>query len=205
MLKSLTPLVIVAALFYFKADTPPIGGIMGVALISIGAAAMFTGSTNMNVMGVIMMLTSSLAEASRLVLTQNVLSKLKFSVVEGQYFIAPAASMCLLLGALVFEVPAAIQNNALTKIYDNYDLFAKSLVLGICVNYVSYIAIRQVGSLALRVLSILRNIEVVAYSALFLKEPTSHRELAGYGLCVVGTLAYALFSMEKQITRGRRP
>lgn len=55
--------------------------------------------------------------------------------------------------------------------------------------------IREVGSLTFKVLGTLRNIGLVAYGALFMKEPLGGLEYLGYGISLAGFVAYSHFKM----------
>lgn len=63
------------------------------------------GELHLNWTGISLMLLSIYSEAMRLMLTQRMLQKLHFHVLEGLYYTAPASAIWMLLLALVVELP----------------------------------------------------------------------------------------------------
>jgi hypothetical protein len=67
-----------------------------------------------------------------------------FQVVEGQYFISPAAALVLLSGAMVREVPMMVANGpeTLATIRAEWPGFALSIALGTSINYLQFMLIQ---------------------------------------------------------------
>jgi hypothetical protein len=85
---------------------------------------------------------TQVSEAGRLVLTQNLLCNLSFSVLEGQYFLAPLSSAALVAMSFVYELPKAFAaaqesegRNPLEAIVAAPHLFGLAAALGVVVNY----------------------------------------------------------------------
>lgn len=128
---------------------------------------------------------------------------------EGQYFISPAAAFVLLSGAMVREVPLMVAHGpeTLATLRAEWPFFALSIALGTSINYLQFMLIQvlllgsacaiplfpivldilhcslclpqELGGVALKVMSTVRNVLIVAHSALFRGEAVTGREVAG--------------------------
>ena len=107
------------------------------------------------------MFTSEAAEAVRLVLTQFLLKNLKFGVIEGLYVLAPASAFWLFVASLVLEFQNMVEKNAFMTIYNNPVIFLSASIMGLGVNYLSYLVIQATSSLTMKVLSTVRNIGII--------------------------------------------
>ena len=87
MLKSFTPVVVMAFLFLTGIETPNKPVIISIIIISFGTALTCSYTPNASVLGMLVMLLSEMFEAIRLVLTQFLLKDMKMGVVEGEAFI----------------------------------------------------------------------------------------------------------------------
>lgn len=108
MLKSFTPVILLFTGYIFQVETPTSSTVASIFIISVGTAASCTYTLNANVSGIVIMFSAELAESIRLVLTQYLLQNLKFSVIEGQYVLAPPSAFWLLLASVYFEFPKIV-------------------------------------------------------------------------------------------------
>lgn len=198
MLKAFTPVFVLLALYAARLDKPRTSVILCVALIVLGTLITTAATPESSLVGMGFMAAAEGFEAVRLVLTQTLLTQCKFSVTEGQFFLAPAGAVCLLVAALFIEVPRFLQDGGAAVPLEHPHLFVLAACLGVGVNYLSYFVIQTTGSLTLKILGTVRNIGLVAYGCLFMGEAVSARSALGYSISLAGFIAYNHF-------RGKKP
>jgi len=119
MLKSFTPVIVMAFLFLAGVEKPTRPVIVSIVVISIGTATTCSFTLQLSLLGLIVMFTSEAAEAVRLVLTQFLLKNLKFGIIEGLYVLAPASAFWLFFASLLLESRFdVISINRLVLIHD---------------------------------------------------------------------------------------
>lgn len=186
MLKSFTPVVVMAFLFISGIEYPNKPVIISILTISFGTALTCSYTPNASVLGMAVMLLSEVFEAVRLVLTQFLLKDLKMGVIEGQYVLAPATAFCLFFASAGVEVPHMIKTGQYSALANFPLLFAVSAVLGIIVNFLSYFVIQLTSSLSLKILVMFRNFFVIVIGILIYNEQTSESEIVGYIFALIG-------------------
>ena len=83
MLKAFTPVITMIVMYAVGLDSPNAQVIWSVLAIAIGTAISSYGEVAMSFFGVFLMLVAEFAEAGRLVMTQTLLTNLKFHPIEG--------------------------------------------------------------------------------------------------------------------------
>lgn len=78
ILKAFTPVITMGALFLAGLETPTARLVASVVVIAIGTAIAAAGELNFSLLGVVIMMLSEVFEAARLVLTQKLLTGLRF-------------------------------------------------------------------------------------------------------------------------------
>jgi drug/metabolite transporter (DMT)-like permease len=212
-------LLLVLRVFDVEATTLRV--VQSVLIIAIGTLLTTLSVPALSIPGILYLLGAEIAEALRLVLTQNLLVNCDFSVLEGQYFLAPVASVSLLTLAAIIELPHAFASSSASSDHDASiskidgtignviegrspleavasapHLFLTACVLGVLVNYLGYLVILEVGALTLKVLGTVRNIGLVTYGALCLGEELTPMECAGYAISLTGFVAYTHFKSQ---------
>ncbi|CAE8711464.1 unnamed protein product [Polarella glacialis] len=198
MLKAFTPVVVLISLAAFGLERPSMPVLGSVVLIALGTMVTAAAAPEWSI-GLFFTFGAEVSEALRLTLTQLILSSRKFSVVEGQYILAPVVSACLLIGGSFTELAHAWESGALRAPLEYPLLFLWAAVLGIGVNYLSYLVIQTAGALTLKVLATLRNIGLIGYGIAVLGEQVSSEQAMGYSVALVGFVGYTYFTG----TRGR--
>jgi hypothetical protein len=85
MLKSFTPVMILACSVLAGLEYPSQVTILSIGVISIGTATTCSFVPDMSLVGLLIMFLAEFSEAVRLLMTQFLLQNLKFGVIEGQY------------------------------------------------------------------------------------------------------------------------
>lgn len=168
--------------------------VFSVLVICVGTAIASFGEGTPNPVGLLLMFSAEAAEALKLVLTQKLLQRLKFGVIESQYFMAPVSAVWLFSASGITELPTAYEANAISIVFENPGMFCLAACLGFCVHIVSSLVIRATNSVTLKVLGTARNAGLVLFSALFLDEMIAPMEWTGYSISLVGFAAYNIWS-----------
>mmetsp|Transcript_43593 Transcript_43593/g.136781 ORF Transcript_43593/g.136781 Transcript_43593/m.136781 type:complete len:342 (-) Transcript_43593:73-1098(-) len=190
MLKAFTPVVVLATMVALRLESPRKEVLAAVSFIVLGTLVTTAAAPELRPIGILFMAGAEVAEALRLALTQFLLTAQKFTVLEGQYILSPAGSVCLLAAAAVIEAPRALETGAFDVVLQEPAAFCAAALLGVGVNYLSYFVIGAVGALTLKVLGTLRNIGLVAYGAVVLGEVVTGRQCLGYALSLGGFVGY---------------
>lgn len=180
MLKAFTPVVTMFLIFSFGLDRPHQEVILAVVGISIGTCVAAYGEVNFSIVGILLMAASEVAEALKLVFTQILLKNLKFSPIEGLYYLAPAAIICMIPGILFFEYAQMVETDFVKALTDNIVLLTLAGVLGFVVNTLTFFVIQYTSSVTLKVLAVARTAGLVLFCALFLNETVTVLEAIGY-------------------------
>jgi hypothetical protein len=63
---------------------------------------------------------------------QYLLQNLKFGIIEGQYYLAPAGAMCLMSVAVILEVPRMVSTGKYSLMVEHPFMFMGAASLGLC-------------------------------------------------------------------------
>jgi len=205
-------------LWAFNVEVPTFRVAQSVCVIALGTVLSTLSAPTLSIPGLLFVLGAEIGEALRLVLTQNLLVNSDFSVLEGQYFLAPVASGALLTLAALIEIPKAQEiyigaadashnlaeleggefnlkdaMGPLEAIAHRPHLFLAASLVGVLVNYLGYLVIREVGSLTLKILGTVRNVGLVLYGSFFLGERLAPMQYLGYTVSLAAFIAYTHF------------
>merc|ERR1712224_524856 len=114
-----TPVIVSGMLYLARVETPSRRVMISLIYICVGTIVTTTFEPHATLMGLGCMFMAESMEATRLALTQFLLQNLKFGIVEGQYILAPATALSLIVASVVFEGKAIIENNSLSIVLAN--------------------------------------------------------------------------------------
>jgi len=166
-----------------------------VAAIVIGTLVEVTGELHATVYGVVLMLSSETFEAVSVVLSQRLLQKNKFTILEGMYFTAPAGGFCLVLGSLALELPAMYKAGGHLIPLAHPWPFLFAAALGVGINFSSFAVMQLTSALTLKILNTVRSVGLVVVGVVFYGEVHPWLQLAGYFVAVVGFAGYNYFQL----------
>jgi len=186
MMKAFAPVILLTMLFVTRLEKPNLLLIISIVIIVSGTFASVVGEVGFSWFGLFIMFMSEFFESTKLVCMQILLRNFKFSVIEGLYFMAPAAVFWLGLFSLATEDVG----DAMSKLMQSPKLFVLAGFLGFGVNLGGFLVVKTCSALTLRVLGLFRNIGIVFASAIFLGDVVSNSQFAGYLVSVSGMLLY---------------
>merc|ERR1711865_919118 len=132
-------------------------------------------------------------------MTQILLGNLKFGVVEGLYWMSPAAFVWLTLISVFFEVPEMFRNGGFMIMWNNFGLFFLASILGLGVNCSVWWVSKCCSALTLKIASITRNIGIVLLSPMLLGEFVATSELMCYMVSTGGVMLYQYVRMNPEV------
>jgi len=191
-LKAFTPMVVTLFSYILLRKSVSTAIWIALAVACAGTSMTAAGDMSLNMFGLLLAVGSSCTEAIRLVLTQFALQDCRFSLLEGQYFLAPAGAACLLLLSIVFEFPTIMEKGDFIKFHEHPLSFALAGCLGFGVQLLTSSVIKLTSSITVKVLSQLRNALVVLSGVFMFGEVVTGLQLLGYVVSVVGIMRYSL-------------
>jgi len=197
ILKAFTPVVVVLMLYVTAVEIPSKRVTFSVLMIAAGTAIASAGEVNFNMTGIAIMAAAETSEATRLVLTQKLLTNLKFPALEGLYYMAPICTFWMWGVASFTELPRAHARGAFDIVAANPTTFALAAALGFLVNIASFVVIKRTNSIMLKLMGTARNAGLVLFSAVFLGDTITPTQVFGYGVCLTFFGVYNYYKMNK--------
>lgn len=197
ILKSFTPVITMVALFVAQLESPTRRLIISVSIIAAGTALASLGEVNFSAIGVLIMLASETFEAVRLVMTQLLLTGLKFHPIEGLMYLGPACTFWLIIGSLALEFRPMLAAGAFGLVAEKPLKFMLAAAMGFGVNSLAYIIIQTASSLTLKVLGTVKNAFVVWLGIVLLGDQMTLLQGGGYAVSIAAFYWYQKIKMEQ--------
>ena len=190
MLKSFSPAYMVILLYCLRIERPSQRTVGIVCGLCLSAAMASAGEVNFNLIGILFMVSASISDALRLVLSQWLLKNLKLNPIEALYYTSPVTCLWL-AAALMFELPAIRREQGFRIAYAHPVMFIASGVSGFFVNITGSLLVKRTSSMTLKTMTMTRNAGLILFSALCMGETITMLEAAGYTLLL---FFFVLFS-----------
>lgn len=203
MLKAFTPIITMLSLFIARLESPSRRLILSVSFIALGTATASAGEVNLNYTGVFIMLLSEIFESIRLVMTQLLLTGLRFHPIEGLMYLAPACTFWLIIGSLILEFRPMLESGAFLLMAERPAKFLAAAMMGFAVNSLAYIVIQSASSLTLKVLGTVKNALVVCLGIVLLAETVTGLQGFGYGISIAAFFWYQRIKMQQIASEAR--
>ena len=168
-----------------------------VIMISLGTCIASAGEIEFNTIGVLLYLIAAVAEGVKLVLSQKLLSNMKFNAFEALYYFAPATTAIMLSCSLLLEGPRLITSGKFLILGQHYQSFALAGILGFCVNIATFFVIGRTNAVMIKVMSTARNAGLVLYSVMVHGEIVTVQQGSGYLWALAFFGLYNYFKMNK--------
>lgn len=197
MLKAFTPVITMITLFLAGMEVPSRRLVLSVLCIAAGTAMASLGQVNLSYVGLLFMLLSETTEALRLVMTQVLLTGLKFHPIEGLMYLAPSCFFWLGSGSLLMELRPMLKAGGFVVMASAPFKFFLAGCMGFAVNALGYIVIQSASSLTLKVLGTVKNAVVVWLGIFFLHETVTTLQGAGYAVSLGAFVVYQRLKMQQ--------
>ena len=151
VLKSFTPIVTAGVTFVLLGRKESLRSSAALLALCVATATAARGDSSVTAFGLMLALTGSLAEATRLVMTDFLLSGVKMQVLESMYYLAPAGGLCLLALGTLLEGPSVVARGDQAKIWANPLVFFVAALLGVGVQLLTTAVIQATSATTLKV------------------------------------------------------
>jgi hypothetical protein len=203
ILKGFTPVVTMMVQSLFGEPPPSCRIAAAVLMISFGAAVSSFGEMHLNLTGLVLMLSSVYCEATRLMLTQRLLSHMDFHVLELLYYLSPCSALVSVATALALEWPHFRMRRFLLSWDHAWHLFVANALLGFLVNVVSFLVIKRTNVVMLKLLAISRNTLVVLSGITLFGDVVTRTQFVGYSISLICFGIYNVFLIQEQTNSKR--
>lgn len=192
MLKASGPTITMLVLFALQLEQATYSLIASVCIVSLGVCLAAFGEVRMSFLGLILMMTSVVAESFRVVLMQYVMDPRGGDLhpVESIMYISSSCVAWLLPQALFWEWRKVWTLHAWTAVMDQPVPFMTYAVAGFGVSLLATWVVKLASSLTLKVLGTLKDAALVMLSVVLLNEHVTGLQLLGYSVSLVGFLLY---------------
>ena len=151
VLKSFTPIVTAGVTFVLLGRKESLRSSAALLALCVATATAARGDSSVTAFGLMLALAGSLAEATRLVMTDFLLSGVKMQVLESMYYLAPAGGLCLLALGTLLEGPNVVARGDQAKIWANPLVFLIAALLGVGVQLLTTAVIQATSATTLKV------------------------------------------------------
>jgi drug/metabolite transporter (DMT)-like permease len=177
---------------------------MILGFVTIGVLVASYGELRFSAMGCFYQVLGVTFEATRLVLTNMSIREFGLDPLSTLYYIAPLASMCILISFLIFEASSF----PLWKLGSIE--FALLLLLNGCIaftlNIASVLVMTKASALILVLSGIVKDVLLVVFSMTFFASPVTPVQFFGFGIALLGLQAHKEYKKDpavfKRLNRG---
>ncbi|EAS32421.3 uncharacterized protein CIMG_03445 [Coccidioides immitis RS] len=191
MLKATTPVAVLLCTWFLGMAPPNMRVLFNVSFIVIGVIIASFGEIHFVLVGFLFQIGGIVFEATRLVMVQRLLSSAEYKMdpLVSLYYFAPVCALMNFVVALAFEAPyVTMEHFQRTGLFT---LLANAMV-AFLLNVAVVFLIGKTSSLVLTLCGVLKDILLVAISAVWHKTPVTALQLFGYAIAIGGLLHYKL-------------
>jgi len=169
-----------------------------IMLVTFGSVLAAIGEVNFTMTGMYLMLVSELAESVKYVVLHYFLRNEGYTLWEGIYFTTPSSAFSLALLCFVFERDVVEQEN-LVIVQHNSWVFLSLVTLAIITSVSGFGIIKELGSVANKVLVMLRNALLIYPATQLYDEVVAPIQVIGYAITLMGTAGFAFFKVSQEV------
>ena len=195
ILKSCTPFFTLLFAWMLRINNTPWNKIAAVGVIIAGSVVSCRGEISFTWAGVFFQIAAEACEALRLSFMQILLQRENLSAFENLYFICPWACVFQLMLSVAYE------GNVLKDVkLEHVKWLLGSAALGLALNFISGVVVKQTSALTLKVLAIVRNSLFVFLLSLVGFEIVTPTASVGYLISLTG---FAYYSLAEEVAKAR--
>lgn len=196
MFKALNPVIVICVQRVLAPSLLPSPAAIGCAgVIVAGTLLQMRGEVALSLTGLALVLISDVGEATALVMGEVLLRVKSLTPMETLYFVAPAIALNLGFMAAVLEWPRLVKRDGFSVATQHPEYFIACAVLGVVVNFLSFMAVQATSAVTLKILGPVRTIALVMVGVFFCNETVSALTAVGYMISLFGFAAYHYVQM----------
>jgi hypothetical protein len=198
MLKAFQPVVLNVLITTLRLEPFSARAFWCIMLVTFGSVLAAIGEVNFTMTGMYLMLVSELAESIKYVVLHYFLRNEGYTLWEGIYFTTPSSAFSLALLCFVFERDVVEQEN-LVIVQHNSWVFLSLVTLAIITSVSGFGIIKELGSVANKVLVMLRNALLIYPATQLYDEVVAPIQVIGYAITLMGTAGFAFFKVSQEV------
>ena len=198
MLKAFQPVVLNVLITTLRLEPFSARAFWCIMLVTFGSVLAAIGEVNFTMTGMYLMLVSELAESVKYVVLHYFLRNEGYTLWEGIYFTTPSSAFSLALLCFVFERDVVEQEN-LVIVQHNSWVFLSLVTLAIITSVSGFGIIKELGSVANKVLVMLRNALLIYPATQLYDEVVAPIQVIGYAITLMGTAGFAFFKVSQEV------
>lgn len=206
ILKSLCPCITAVVLFLAGLERQSAKVWAAILVTSLGCAVAVRGDLDYNLLGLIIVIASEIAECCRVVAVQFLIEgraqggagRLRLNAFSSLYYLAPACVFWVgLLILTTGEGARCMEDRCWEKVAQRPWLYLLAASLGFGVNASTFLVIQtsKSGSLTFKAAGTVKNAFIVLFSVLLFGNVVTRMELGGYAIAIGGFLWYQRLKM----------
>jgi len=193
MLKACTPICVLLLSIMMGLEQASKVQLGLVGALSLGVVISTAGEQHFNATGFAYEIVSIIAEALRLTLSDRLLKSLKLDAVSMLYYVAPLGFVGIMIGFVLLEMPAFMEDNAMAKLDSDPMLpgmMLVSSVVAFACNLASVQLIMITSAVVLSLVGVLKDLLILFFSVVVFRSPVTIVQMSSYSATLVVMLLY---------------
>lgn len=186
MARSSLPLVTLLGLWAVRVEIPTWEHIQAVSLTGLGCAISAFGEVALTALGLLCLASNFALEVTRMVMLQFLMQGQNLNPWQGLKLMTLPATCMLVLMALIMELKAMREADALGIVLSHPLEFIAATTLGLCVNFLSNLIIKMSSATTAKLLAAVRGPVVVLCGMLLFSETVTPGQFFGYSIALTG-------------------
>lgn len=201
MLKSFTPVVTLVVMLGFGLEEPKTSLICSVLVIALSTSVASASEVNFDGFGFAVFMLCTLAEATKMAMTQKLLQGKSFSPMQSLYYICPWTLAFLMLGVVLVEAPGLATAASVMRAHPLTFVLAASL--GFCINLFTMGVVKTLSGLWLKVLVQVKGLVLVLTSVAVNGDQITRVQFVSYLCAICGFMWYSRVKMQASSSQKR--
>ena len=193
MLKALSPVMVYSIGCAIGIEQYTHKRLVNMAVVTVGVMIASYGELNFNAFGFFVQIVAVVVEACRIISVQLVLGKanLKLNSITTLYYVSPMCFVFLIVPFAFLELPKLAYGLEIThSIHYSAGVMIANASCAFALNAIIYLLIGRTSALTLNISGVLKDIILIAISAVIFESPVSSTQLVGSSVAFSGVCYY---------------
>ena len=193
MLKALSPVTVYSIGCAIGIEQYTHKRLLNMAVVTVGVMIASYGELNFNAFGFFVQIVAVVVEACRIISVQLVLGKanLKLNSITTLYYVSPMCFVFLIVPFAFLELPKLAYGLEIThSIHYSAGVMIANASCAFALNAIIYLLIGRTSALTLNISGVLKDIILIAISAVIFESPVSSTQLVGSTVAFSGVCYY---------------